>query len=1072
MADTTSDLIPLIDRIRSNPIAIQRLMLQRLEEVTSGKVRIVDPTNPFVFLLEASCTNAAVAMMRAEALTRKQYPSVAMTQEDLYIHMSDTDFLNRFASPSKTTISILLDLNEIKEKAVLVPNTNGVKKLTIPRHTEITVADTSFTFQYPIEIKVMPHGGFIVTYDTDYPSPLYRKESNTVEWFATTVQGIQYLRMDVPLTQIKIATYTAQMNAVTGYTKSYNLDGSFYYCRAFIRRNTVVPGRRIQWDEIRTTHSDQVYDPSYPTVLLKVVGKKLTAHVPHLYFTSGKILDTLRLDVYTTKGKMELNLANFEPPAFKANWVDNDDEEAGKYFSPLRTFSGLAIFGTSSVYDGGDEIEFGELRERVITRSLSSVDIPITNAQVETMVEDAGFELVVDIDNITNRQFLATREIDPPTNKSTHGGLGCSIRTLQTTMTNLAAAPTVANNGSRLTIYPNTIFKNVNNVISVVPNTQVLEWVDPAITSLEELTNILNSNDLLFTPFYYVFDASSSEFDVRPYHLDKPEVVVKYFVIENEEAYIQAASIGHEVVKTNAGYELYVQLRPGSGETALVGVEPFQTTSIVDIKGLPVNDVKVQLSYIPPGSTIRKFYEGQLFVISGNYIVKFTLPTDFDIDASHRLMFEDVYPADLTTQFDLAIIALNRPPVPSAIDEFIDAAAYPLATSIVGLAHERFTIKFGDYLENLWVRSRSFVDSLTFDTYPTDVLATYEKDVYERDIDGNIILSWNITTSEYEYNILHWIGEPKLNVAGDAALAAWLLLNPDHPSTLIDWVLSLTNAERQSFITNISNIRVAPNTTDTPVLTGPGTTAYGIWLAANTTTDNRVFDWWDTLNGTQKALYSDIKHNAGDNVLDEFGEPIIAGGGVRGILRQADMLFLDGKYFFSTDPATTSYRQEVITEIRDWVMEEISNFSDNLIEQSEMYFYPKSNVGNIDVVVGDNETATIKAEQFLTVTYQVTEAVHKNHELRAALETATTQTLSDALNVNRVSHSDLIAKLKTVMGDDVISVELDGFVENRHKVITVKNKSMRPTLGKEAVLLSNRTISIRDAVTVTFVKHK
>lgn len=1061
MADTTSDLIPLIDQVRNNPIAMQRLMLRRLEEVTNGRTRVVDPTNPFVFLMEANCASVASAVNRNEALTRRLYPSVAVTDEELYLHMSDKDYLNRFSTPARTNISIILSLDEVKQKAVIVPNTNGTKKLTIPRHTEITVADVSFTLQYPIEIRILPFGGMVITYDVQKPSPLYTKESNQVDWFVVTIQGNQYIRINFDITQIKITSVNAEMNAVTGFKKTYAFTDNFYYCRAFNRTTNGT------WQEIKTTHTDQVYDPLTPTVVLKVLTNKLAVHIPQIYFNNGLIKDQLRLDIYTTKGPLEMNLANYTTDAFIANWLDLDEDDNGLFSAPLNTFAGVAIFSANAVTGGEYALTFDELRDRVVNRSLSDAKIPITNAQLETELQDLGYELVVNVDNITNRQFLATRSIDAPSDNSTYTGAATTIGSIQYTLQNLASfgSEIVSDNGNRITVKPNTVFRNNNGNISIVAPSIVNDWINN--NTPDELAAQLNSDNLLFTPFFYVFDINGDELSVRPYHLDSPEVVSRFYVSENELANIESSTKGYEILYTSQGYQLFIELN--ATET---------------IKALDIDNLKLQLSYIPPGSNIRVHFEGVLAVaidggtgrpIDDRYIFRFDLNTAFDIDSNNHLYLTDTStPVVLTTTFDMVVIALDHLPAgatTSDIDDIVDTAAYPLAVSVLGVSHERFTIRFGSYLENLWVRSRSFVDSLTFDTYLSDVIATYASNVYERDILGNIVLTYNNTTLEYEYNILHWAGEPVLNTTGQSEFDAWLVLNPTVTSDIWDWILSLSNADRQLYITNIADIRIAPNSQDTPILTGGGITERDNWLLANPTSPATVFDWWDTLTPTQQHDYAVLAHTAGDVILDEFGNPTIAGGGSRGILRQADMLFIDGKYYFATDPTVQNYKSQVIESIVYWVNNDIATVSDNLIEQSAMYLYPKSNTGKINVLVGDGERAIVDAEQYLYLKLEVGTETYNDNELREALENAAVEVIAISLNAKRVAHSTLVSKLKDTLGDNVLSIELRGFMKDEHKIVTMVDNSVRPTLGKRAVVLSNRTISVKDAIDIEFVRH-
>ena len=113
---TITNLLDNLESVKTNPSAIQRVVLDYLAEVVDGKVNIVDPTNPFVFLLEASSVNTAVSINQSIVNLRKQYPSLSQTEEDLYLHMSDKDYIGRFATPSGTNFTFIINLTDINNK--------------------------------------------------------------------------------------------------------------------------------------------------------------------------------------------------------------------------------------------------------------------------------------------------------------------------------------------------------------------------------------------------------------------------------------------------------------------------------------------------------------------------------------------------------------------------------------------------------------------------------------------------------------------------------------------------------------------------------------------------------------------------------------------------------------------------------------------------------------------------------------------------------------------------------------------------------------------------------------------
>ena len=86
MPDITQFDIAPIEELKSklelykyNASLMQRVILDTLTDVTNGKINIVDPTNPFVFLLESSVVNTSLFIQENYVNLRRQYPVLAKT---------------------------------------------------------------------------------------------------------------------------------------------------------------------------------------------------------------------------------------------------------------------------------------------------------------------------------------------------------------------------------------------------------------------------------------------------------------------------------------------------------------------------------------------------------------------------------------------------------------------------------------------------------------------------------------------------------------------------------------------------------------------------------------------------------------------------------------------------------------------------------------------------------------------------------------------------------------------------------------------------------------------------------
>lgn len=1005
----SSELIAKVTQLRANPTAIQRLMLRTLEFETQGGVVIVDPTNPFVFLLEAACTMASAGMLQAEALTQQQYASMAQTDSALYTHMSDVDYLNRFATPASTSITLMMSVDEVRSRAVEIPESGGVRQLIIPRHTEITVAGTPFTLQHPIHIRVMPHDALSVTYDVDVSTPMYRLTTNQLEWSLMYLEQTQYLRIVVPIRQMRILSQMAQLNAITGFSKDYTFTDKFYYCRAFTKATLGAT-----WTELRTTHSDQVYDPTVPTVVLKVTGQTLNIYIPQVYFNNGLIRDSLRIDIYSTLGELEMELGNYASTSYTANWNDYDAVVDSVYTAPIFIFSGLGIYSDSVVTGGSNNTSFDKLRTQVIDNALVGLDTPITHGQLATSATSSGFDIVTSIDNVTDRQFLATRTLPPPTNGSTITGAGCIMQTVQTKLSELALSQAVKNNGDRLTILPSALFQNTGVGVKLVPDSVVSTLLNPLLTPPDTLAGLVNDNEYYYTPFYYVLDAAGSQYHTRAYRLDNPSVTEKYFVDDNPTLGIAVATRNYEfaVNPSGAGYILAIEV----GET-----ESFLA--------YPPSQYVLQLSYLPAGATTRIYLQGTLvseldedtgYPLDDLYVYHFYLDTHYDVDPQHRLILEPYrIPLPLETTFDLvyAITPTNDYPfvsgaVGSSMDAIIDTSIAVDDAVYYAISQESLVLRFGVHLEHLWSRSRTTISAPTYLTYTADVPAVYTTPVDARDATGNLLLNYVAQTDTYNITRLHDVGDPVLSPAG---ASVWATVHANDP------LLTVTQ-------------------------------------------------WWATLIPTLQAAYGVLAHRAGDRVLDADGVPILADD-TRQLLRQFDLLLIDGKYYFATDDATVSYRSELVDMLESWITTSVVSIATRLLERSELFFYPKSTIGTLEVYAGAGQLVSINAAQSFVVEYYMSSERYDNSAVRDAIQLTTARVLSQSLDATRIAVSDIVAALRTALGDDVLSVHVTGFVDDLYPAITLKDQSMRPSIGKQLVSLSNLTLAVQDAIAITYVRH-
>lgn len=996
--NNVSSILRQLDKYKYNPSGIQRVILSHLKEITEGTIDIVDPTNPFVFLLEASAVNTANFIIQNEVNTRKQYPATAQTHEDIYIHMSDTDYIDRFATPAQTKFSILIKKDELLEKfsdgSLKVPGTN-FSKLTIPGNTEFKVADTVFSLQYPVDIKRFDHAGFQIIYDTTKESPLYTLSTNNVDWeFRTSTQTREeWLYLEVDVHQFKIDSTISAVSVANGFSETYSFDNQFYYARVYNKSNNTSN----QWLELKTTHTDQVYDIYTPTVVLKVVDKLLTVSIPQIYLNTGQISGSIRVDIYDTKGKINMILENYLPSTFEADWRVLDSNDADKYNSAINSIRTVFTYSNKTVIGGKDSISFKDLRSKVINNAIGNHDLPITNVQIESALSNKGYSVIKNIDVVTNRVFLATRSMPDPIDDRIITNGNASIETF---ILNMSGDDNIKflRNGGRLTLTPDIIYLNNNEVITITDTK-----FDAAISKVyptkreedENKAKILNSAKYLYSPFFYVLDASVDEFEVRPYRLDKPIVKSTTFKAQNQTSLIDIATDRYKIELsrvmnggTNTGYKLSVA-----------------TKSNDNAKKLDISLINAQLSFIPKNETNR-VYLNSLSAVAGPGIVgspyrnddneivfEFLIKTRLDIDEDDTLYLYNfkltnnmvTVGTDLTTEFDMTYsvclpVNSSLAPDTSDIDNIINRAILPDNT--IGITHEKLKVEFGTALKTLWCRSRSVASAEPYKIHNFPKFKFHEEDVYEIDpVTGSI---FTIDRGQIKYKLLY----PK---------------------------------------------------------------------GSHVTDSNGAYVY---------------EHKVGDIMKDSYGNPIPED--YSRVLRQIDMLFLDATYYYADDEATVNYRNLMIDSIVNWLTVDIADMSNRLLEQTRIYFYPKTNIGNINVLVDNGLVTGIDASQKLTVKLYVSSLVFSNDILRKSLTRATIKALDILLKQSVISISNILVELKNLYGNDVINIDITGLggEENNFSTISILNEGDTCSIKKKLAALSNNTLSVEEDINIIFFKHE
>lgn len=706
-----------IQSVRYNPSSIQRHVLNMLVDVSGGKLDAVDPSNPFVFSLEASAIIGASAMAENAVQNRKQYRTSAQNLKDLYPHMSDYDFYDLFAQPSFTGFVFAFEREELMQRMVEVPGTD-MRKIVIPRNTNVDIAGNVFSMHYPIEIRQMSHGGLQVVWDLEKKTPLASLSSNIIPWNTYRDGDKEMIAFGVQLSQFSIISRSEVINTAQKFSINISIAEQYYYTRVWREVATGV------WEEIRTIYTDDIYSNHEPAAIVRVVDKNVNVEIPVVYTKTIGLSGKIRVDVYQTQGPVRLDLSGYDRGQYKVNWLAIDKAEQDEYVAPLKAMQKVIAYSSGITVGGAEPMTYDEIQERSIRNTVgNSPDMPITPAQIQRNLTRKGYNIVNTIDNLTSRAYVATRDMPPPMDVELITPAAAGMGTLQTTAAMLSRLDTTVDNGQSITIKPQTLYRIDGGVLSLVDRAMLEALL---VMPGDKFATEITEGNYFYSPFHYVVDMSNESLSSRAYYLDTPSIDTRSFISENDSTLLQCSIGDSKIERTENGWALHVL-----------------TSSSEEFRALGDQDVSAVIGWQADGTGEYAFITGELVATadSGERLYRFDINTNYNVRSSERieilngLMYSNepiVLPCELLQDFDVFFTAATPPP-PNWTQASFESILphYSLPSGSLGVTRERLSVRLGWSLDNLWRRARSVVGAANYDTWAMDVPDVYAEDRYE-----------------------------------------------------------------------------------------------------------------------------------------------------------------------------------------------------------------------------------------------------------------------------------------------------------------------------------------------------
>lgn len=711
------DELGKLDQYKYHPNGIMQVSLNRLQDMLAGKVEILEPSNPFTYLLETSSLNTAFAIQEFALLTRKLYPRLANTDEDIYLHMSDYDYVGRFAEPSYAVVVISVLLNDFRTKAYLDPITKE-RTLKLPRHLKIVAGSLVYLMSSAVIIRQTASGILDVRFEDQNFNNIFPETTSFINFNTRkTNNGDEYLIFSLTLPEVDVEVNDIALDATTinkNYL-SFKEGRKFYHFRAFYNKDN-------QWKEMLVTHTNEVYDVNTPTCIIKVLPSEsaIEYHVPNIYINSGKMSDNLRVLTYTTSGRVSTNFNDFKISDFGIEYADTFPEtELDKYTNPSEPIT-KHVFINSFVSSGKDAMEFDQLKQAVIDNSIGDRKLPITPKQLEFYSGQLNFRIIKDVDIVTNRIYKLETEIPEPVTRYPVTKFNMDIIEYLGSVDQLRQGNAVKPYGQFVTIVPEgTIFSLDNGILSILSPQQAAQLIS---LSGPALINEVNNKTYLYTYFHYVLDTSNDRCTLNVYDLSAPDVSDIDFKVYNPTTRMTANTVTGKLNRSQSGYTLDV----------LTNFKKLVET---------VSERNVRPYLIHTDSSGSKFFlESSLYTVANSQpVYRFLIDTDYFINGSNTITVKNFKDANgnkvsiaigLTQRFELLYVSNIIAPLfqSTSMDAIISTSYIYGGTCAVSL--EETTLSFGRHLERFYSAARSSVGVSDYQRYEQDVPLRYKKTVY------------------------------------------------------------------------------------------------------------------------------------------------------------------------------------------------------------------------------------------------------------------------------------------------------------------------------------------------------
>jgi len=721
-----------------DPASTQAFVLDRLSSYFNGNLNIVDPTNPFIFLLETNAVINSSTLQEFNQNIRKLYPIMATCKEDLYHHLVTSDLTNIFATPSRAVFGFYINIEKLKVNGNV---TDSYYQTTIPKYTSITTNNVEFTLLNDIDIKYYKTGQYYVKIMTNTNDLSYQNTDLVTANIIKDQDGTTWLYFELELQQLKLTKYENILVPHQPFYKQLPITDKYVYLEAYTYFNNIN-----QISKLNITYSQFYYNPDVPTLYVMPGESNVIIELPGLYIINDMVSKKIDTYLYTTKGNINLNLEKLDSNEFNISFNNADS---------VGTISSIPIIvkAITNLYGGKDETTFEELKNMVIQHTTGTNKLPITQPQIEEKVKELGLKVNDTNDTIIDRKYTVYKDID---------NLGFNIDAYMDIYSKkYNIHPNTIDNyyikqiGSSLIVNPFSVFEydTDTNDIRILSKNEVDELENN--TNIIDVISCVNNKKYVYTIYKYIIDTDNTV-ETRTYDINNTLTISN---IENIEInpHVNSNGLIANRILTREQDNYYIK---------------FEITNMSSLSQFKLDNIKVEIGLLDSTKTTYFYYTGNIVKENNGIYGIVKIPSNGYIDNDDNIVITNPLNPILETKIPIntqvnMVLYISASDTDIAPYENLNKYLYQ-PQGKVALYKEEFNINFATRLKYLYTNTGITYTPRKYKKYQEDVYLRYKDNVYKTDQYGIVLEPVNDgNDKDVQPVILHKEGDLVLDQNGD-----------------------------------------------------------------------------------------------------------------------------------------------------------------------------------------------------------------------------------------------------------------------------------------------------------------